>query len=542
MALGDAFRVIKSGSVSKPKTYADISREKKRKGTTSYTGSFVPGMNFMNTPTTVACRGTFSKPGDDYVPVLTKALKTKKELEEIERIELEKRGGNKMERSLAGILNMKRGRSSVEKYGIGVEGKSSKKSEGGGLRAIMADIKAEKASSRSNSNRRYDADRNDIVIDNGMFALTADGKYIEKQDEITNSSMNVLSLIPDVPEQIANSGIEVNWGYMVLLELGNNKDFSEIATDEIKRGLKELAKAVSDRDTDRIKGIFTMLAEILGPYRSVIPNSAVVTFAVIGKYTKDLGAPNTRGDVQELPAEVIAAIGNFRMYVQEACLNKANNTSISSRLPDYLIEDLKDLLDVFSNGNLDEILRAIEETKKAANLYSQQNKNMFNNAGMISQNLQLLQDTINQYTKSKRGKNRFGINTGSSSEKFGISNRYGVISDRFTGKSVNRDEGLGLSNTYKRDDDDDRYNGEASLSILRRKNGSLIDTDSDFERSRKDAERMNPYVTGKTGIADGGLYKTLGKDRDRDRDYSRDEADRDPYAMARSLKESCGMV
>ena len=50
---------------------------------------------------------------------------------------------------------------------------------------------------------------------------------------------------------------------------------------------------------------------------------------------------------------------------------------------------------------------------------------------------------------------------------------------------------------------------------------------------------MNPYVTGKTGLADSGLYKTLGKDRDRD---SRDEADRDPYAMARSLKESCGMI
>ena len=283
-----------------------------------------------------------------------------------------------------------------------------------------------------------------------------------------------------------------------------------------------------------------MLAEILGPYRSVIPNSAVVTFAVIGKYTKDLGAPNTRGDVQELPAEVVAAIGNFRIYVHETCLNKANNTNISSRLPDYLIEDLRDLLDVFSTGNVDDILRAIEETKKSANMYSQQNKNMFNNAGMLSQNLKLLQDTITQYTKSKRGKDRFGINKAGSSEKFGISNRYGIISDRFTGKSVNRDEGLGLSNTYKRDDDDDRYNGEASLSMLRRKNGSIIDTDSDFERSRKDAERMNPYVTGKTGIADGGLYKTLGnKDRDRD---SRDEADRDPYAMARSLKESCGMI
>lgn len=538
MALGDAFRVIKSNSVSKPKTYADISREKKRKGTTSYTGSYVPGMNFMNTPTTVACRGTFSKPGDDYVPVLTKALKTKKELEEIERIELEKRGGNKMERSLAGILNMKRGRSSVEKYGIGVEGKSTKKE--GGLKALLVDIKANKASRSGSSDRRYSTDRSDVVIDNGMFALTADGKYIEKQDEITNSSMNVLSLIPDIPEQIANSGIEVNWGYMVLLELGNNKDFQEIATDEIKRGLKELAKAVSDRDTDRIKEIFTMLAEILGPYRSVIPNSAVVTFAVIGKYTKDLGAPNTRGDVQELPSEVVAAIGNFRIYVHETCLNKANNTNISSRLPDYLIEDLRDLLDVFSTGNVDDILRAIEETKKSANMYSQQNKNMFNNAGMLSQNLKLLQDTITQYTKSKRGKDRFGINKAGSSEKFGISNRYGIISDRFTGKSVNRDEGLGLSNTYKRDDDDDRYNGEASLSILRRKNGSIIDTDSDFERSRKDAERMNPYVTGKTGIADGGLYKTLGnKDRERD---PRDESDRDPYAMARSLKESCGMI
>ena len=443
-----------------------------------------------------------------------------------------------MERSLAGILNMKRGRSSVEKYGIGVEGKSTKKE--GGLKALLVDIKANKASRSGSSDRRYSTDRSDVVIDNGMFALTADGKYIEKQDEITNSSMNVLSLIPDIPEQIANSGIEVNWGYMVLLELGNNKDFQEIATDEIKRGLKELAKAVSDRDTDRIKEIFTMLAEILGPYRSVIPNSAVVTFAVIGKYTKDLGAPNTRGDVQELPAEVVAAIGNFRIYVHETCLNKANNTNISSRLPDYLIEDLRDLLDVFSTGNVDDILRAIEETKKSANMYSQQNKNMFNNAGMLSQNLKLLQDTITQYTKSKRGKNRFGINTTGSSEKFGISNRYGVISDRFTGKSVNRDEGLGLSNTYKRDDDDDRYNGEASLSILRRKNGSIIDTDSDFERSRKDAERMNPYVTGKTGIADGGLYKTLGnKDRDRD---SRDEGDRDPYAMARSLKESCGMI
>lgn len=525
MALGDKYRTTKitsSGAnkygIEPGETFASLSKKKER---VSVVGG---GINFYNTTPAMASRSTLKtrKSADDYVPVLGKALRSKKELEEIEI--KENKGGNKMGKGLSGLLNVSAAKrnSTARRYS---ENRSV--DVGGGLQAILAN-KGKRDDRRASLDRR-----DDLVVDNGLFAFTADGKYVEKQDENTKTSVNVLSLVNNIPNSIIDSGIEVTWGYMVMLELGNNKEFFNFITDDIKDDIRKLGKAVNDRDTDRIKQIFTNFAEALGPYRSCIPNTAVVTFAVIGKYAKDIGAPAVK-DGAELPPEVIAAIANFRMYVNDSCLRN-NNTSLSNRLPDYLIDDLHDLLDTFSTGNVDDILRAIEYTKKSATTYSQQNKNIFNNAGMLSQNLKLLQDTINQYTK--RGKsNRFARGN----DKFGITttaNRYGITSDRMGRTSG----GLADSLRRDRDDDDDTYNGGGALSILTRKSGNIIDRDSGFERSRREAERVSPYIAGRdTGIGKntGGVYRTVNRRDDRDEI----SGVRDAEAMNRSLKEATGMI
>lgn len=531
MALGDKFRTIKSTSsganrygIEPGETFASLSKKKER---ASVVGG---GINFYNTTPAMASRSTLKtrKSSDDYVPVLGKALRSKKELEEIEI--KENKGGNKMGKGLSGLLNVSAAKrnSTARRYS---ENRSV--DVGGGLQAILANKgKRDDRDRRASLNRR-----DDIVVDNGLFAFTADGKYVEKQVESTDASVNVLTLVNNIPDNIIDSGVEVMWGYMVLLELGNNKDFFNFITDDIKDDIRKLGKAVNDRDTDRIKQIFTNFAEALGPYRSCIPNTAVVTFAVIGKYAKDIGVPNVK-DGTELPPEVITAMANFRMYANENCLRN-NNMSLSSRLPDYLIDDLYDLLDTFTTGNIDDILRAIEYVKKSASSYSQQNKNMFNNAGMLSQNLKMLQDTINQYTKRGRKAGKYG---GSLSDKFGITttstNRYGIVSDRM-GRTTG---GLAESLRRDRDDDyDDNYNGGGALSILTRRSSNVVDRDSGFERSRREAERVSPYIAGRdTGIGrgSGGVYRTVNRRDDRDEI----SGVRDAEAMNRSLKEATGMI
>lgn len=536
MALGDRYRTDKRETSSglnkygiKPgETFASYSSKKKKERASIGGGT----INFYNTTPSVASRGYAKRRDEDeYIPVLGKALRTKKELEEIEM--KENKGGSKMGKGLVGLLDVSKGRrnNTADRYG-----KGRSKEVSGGLQAILAD-----KGRRDDRDRRLSLDRrDDLVVDNGLFAFTADGKYVEKQDENTRASVNVLSLVNDIPSNITDSGVEVSWGYMVLLELGNNKEFLNFVTDDVRDDLRKLGKAVNDRDTDRIKQIFTSFAEALGPYRSCIPNTAVVTFAVIGKYAKNIGTPVVK-DGAELPPEVVAAIANFRMYVTDSCL-KNNNSSLSSRLPDYLIEDLHDLLDTFSTGSVDDILRSIEYTKKSANGYAQQNKNIFNNASMLYQNLKLLQDTINQYTKRGRRGGKFGINTAGGSDRFGIADKYGLASDRF-GKS-RRDEGLGLAGSLRRDRDDDDdydYNNGGSLSILSRKRGSVVDRESDFERSRREAERVNPYIAGRETVRERGsvgAYRTVTRDRDREEV----SGTRDAEAMNRSLKEATGMI